>query len=185
MSEGNNVRSHLVGPALLLSLSACEGVTISQQYFPQSGVPSHADYAASLGPTPVLMRNSPAPPASVIAALQQNNPRQKMAFTSEPLASGSSGYRVLLAFDEPAAGGMQICRDSFTGAAATANAATTRVYGAFCVGTMLLSEATATAPRLSGPTDPLLARIMGDLVLALMPANDHHQNSRGIEPPSD
>jgi hypothetical protein len=176
------MRSLFSGLALVLTLSACAGeVSITHNEVPRAGVPSHADYAASLGPTPVVMLNNPFPPATVVAALQRNNARQHLVFSTDPPASLKGGYRVLLAFDGIPGGGMQVCRDPFgSDTPPAARLSPTSVYGAFCLGPTLLSEAVASAPRLGGPTDPRLGRVMGDLLVALMPLRDPHQNSRGL-----
>lgn len=171
---------------LAATLAACAdgGVMISHHDVPRAGVPSHADYAASLGPTPVVMRNNPFHPATVVAALQRHNPRPNLVFSMDPPASLKGGYRVLLAFDEAPQAGPRMCRDAFESEDALPGAAaagTTRIYGAFCLGPTLLSEAVATTPPIGAPSDPRLGRAMGDLLVALMPLRDPHQNSRGLQ----
>lgn len=170
----------VLGPTLMLA--ACtSGVSITHNYIPQRGVPGHADYAATQGMTPVIMLNSPYPSPAVLAALQKNNPRP-LVFTSDAPASLKGGYRVLLAFEPMPTGGLYVCREPFeTGASATARAtaSTTNVYGAFCLGPALISEAVASSPRIDAPNDPRLSRLMGDLLSALMPYRDPYDNSRG------
>lgn len=172
--------------ATVLLAGCAGGVTVTRNYIPQRGVPGHADYAVALGATPVVMLDNPFPPPAVLAALQKNNPRPHQ-FTAEPPASLEGGYRVLVAFDRLPAGGLGVCRGPFTaGAPAAAPAGaptTTRVYGAFCLGPVLLSEAVATSPRISAPEDPLFARLMGDLIVALMPSRDPYDSGDGCSPP--
>jgi hypothetical protein len=155
-------------------LAACvDGVQVSRQYIPQRGVPGHADYAAALGPVPVVMLNSPFPPAEVLAALRKNDPRRHQ-FTADPPASLDGGYRVVLAFDAMPAGA-SACRGPLSAAVASAgNQSRISVYGAFCIGPLLLSEAVATAPRSQPSTDTGLARLLGDLLSAVMPYRDPH-----------
>ena len=165
---------------LATALGACaNAVVVTRNYIPQRGVPGHADYAAALGPVPVVTVNSPFPAPAVLNALLTNDPRRHQ-FTAEPPATLQGGYRVLLAFDRPVGGGLHVCRDPFTGSAPAPApaAAPTRisVYGAFCLGPALLSEAVATAPRITTPDDPRLARLMGDLLIALMPFRDPYDN---------
>lgn len=171
------MRYALIPVCLSVALGACaDGVSVSHTYIPQRGVPGHAQYAAAQGPTPVVVRNTPIPPPMIVAALQKNNSRQDMVFTTDPPASMAAGYRVLLSFDDMPAGGLQICREPLAAAAApTAGAAppaTTSVYGAFCLGPVLLSESVVMSPRLDSPRDPRLARLMGDLLAAIMPAHE-------------
>jgi hypothetical protein len=149
-------------------------VQVSRHYVPQRGVSGHADYAAALGPIPVVMLNSSFAPADVVTALQRNDPRPHR-FTADPPASLAGGYRVVLAFggipaDSSACRGpLQSAPPAPAGAAA---ADTTSVYGAFCLGPTLLSEAVAATPRVGSGGDPRLARLLGDLLSALMPYRD-------------
>lgn len=175
------MRAALISILLASALSACEsGVTVSQTYLAQRGVPGHADYAATQGATPVVMLNQPFPPLTVAAAMQKNNPRP-LLFTTEPPASLQGGYRVLLAFGGRPAGGLYVCREPLAAAPAAATAtpsADTSVYGAFCLGPALLSEAVASTPRIDSPADPRFGRMMGDLLSALMPMHELHEGNR-------
>lgn len=175
------LRAALIFPVLIALTACASGVSISRNYIPQRGVPGHADYAATQGMTPVVMLNSPYPAPAVLAALQKNNSRP-LVLTSDPPANLKGGYRVLLAFGQIPTGGLYVCREPFgagASAPAPATAATTSVYGAFCLGPALLSEAVATTSRIDSATDPRLSRLMGDLLTALMPYRDPYDNSRG------
>jgi hypothetical protein len=164
-------------------LASCAGgVTVSHQYLAQRGVPGHADFAVTQGATPVVMANNPFPPLTVAAALQKNNPRP-LLFTTEPPASLNGGYRVLLSFGGlPAGSGLHVCRQPLAVgqpvAASATPPTTTSVYGAFCLGPALLSEAVAVAPHVDSPSDPHFARLMGDLLAALMPMHDPYETNR-------
>lgn len=164
---------------LSTALAACaDGVSVSHNYIPQHGVPRHADYAAALGPTPVVMPNAPFPPPTVVAAMHKNNPRHHLVFTTDPPANLAGGYRVLLTFDFRPAGDLRVCQQPPVVPAAASEPparAATRVYAAFCLGPALLSEAVATAPRLESPRDPRFSRLMGDLLAALMPQREPHE----------
>jgi len=171
------MRQILLPLCLSAALAACAegGVSVSHTYLPQRGVPGHADYAASLGPTPVVVRNSEFPSPTVVAALQQNSSRRHLVFTTEPPSSLSQGYRVLVSFDDRPSGDLHVCREPLGAAPMTTGAApraATSVYGAFCLGPNLLSEAVVSAPRLEAPRDARLARVMGDLLSAIMPAHE-------------
>lgn len=164
----------------LLGLVACAtGVQISREYVPQAGVPGHADYAAALGATPVVILNSPVLPRDVLDALRSNDPRRHR-FTAEPSPSADQGYRIVLIFDAPPSG-PHGCRapaqnaPSASAARIDATGNTISVYGAFCLGSVLLSEAVATAPRLQSASDPTLRRLLGDLLTAIMPFRDPHE----------
>lgn len=168
------MRGFLLSFVAIVLASCADGVWVSRQYIPQRGVPGHADYAAALGPTPVVLVNSPFPPAEVIAALGRNDPRPHQ-FTADPPPSLEGGYRLVLAFDaDPARS--QGCRTAPPGATPpAAPPARTSVHGLFCLGPALLSEAVATAPRIQSSGDPLFARLLGDLLSAMMPYRDPHE----------
>lgn len=165
-------------PLLAVALAACSsGVQITRDYIPQSGVPSHADYAAARGPTPVVMLNSPASPADILAALRANDPRRHQ-FTTEPPASLEGGYRIVLVFGGLPAGphGCRASLQAVPPAVRSEAPSGMSVYGAFCLGQVLLSEAVATALRIQSAADPAFARLMGDLLNAIMPYRDPHES---------
>lgn len=123
--------------------------------------------AGASGALPVVMLDNPFPPPAVLAALQRNNTRP-LHFTADPPASLSSGYRLVLTFDESPSRG---CQQPLATSARPAGAAPTtqRVYGAFCYGPTQISGATASSPQAVSADDPRLGRMMGDLLAALMP----------------
>lgn len=177
------MRLFLIPACLATMLAACaDSVSVSYTYIPVRGVPGHADYAATQAPTPVVIRNTEFPPPTIVAALHKNNPRQNLIFSTDPPAGIDSGYRLLLTFDGRPAGGPQACREPFTASAPetpqrSPARSTTSIYGIFCVGPTLLSEAMATGPRLDSASDSRLPRLMGDLLSALMPKNETHEGS--------
>lgn len=177
------MRVYLVSVLAAAGLTACASeVAVTHNYIPQMGVPGHADYAASRGLTPVMIANSPYPVPAVLVALQRNNPRP-LLFTSDPPVSLAGGYRVLLTFDglPQGGGGLNVCRDPFTAAPSPGVPQNqTSVYGAFCLGTRLLSEAVVMSGPIGSPTDPRFSRLMGDLLSALMPFRDPHGDNRGL-----
>jgi hypothetical protein len=166
-------------PLLALVVACANGVQISREYIPQGGVPGHADFTAALGETPVVILNSPVPASDLLEALRSNDPRRHR-FTAEPPPSADRGYRIVLMFDAMPSG-PHGCRapaqnvPSANAARADVTRSTTSVYGAFCLGPVLLSEAVATAPRLQSASDPLLRRLLGDLLTAIMPFRDPHE----------
>lgn len=171
-------------PAVLLvvasMLASCAGgVTVSHQYLAQRGVPGHADFAAALGETPVVILNSPVAAPDLLEALRSNDPRRHR-FTAEPPPSADRGYRIVLMFDAMPSGphGCRLPAQTAPSASAARTGATRdtmSVYGAFCLGPVLLSEAVATAPRLQSASDPLLRRLLGDLLTAIMPFRDPYE----------
>ncbi len=178
------MRLLLIPACLAALLAACaDGVSVSYKHIPVRGVPGHADYAAAQAPTPVVIRNAEFPSPTVVAALHRNNPRQHLIFSTEPPASIESGYRLLLTFDGRPTGGPQACREPVAAGAPAATAprdparSSTSVYGVFCLGPTLLSEAMASGPRLDSAADSRLPRLLGDLLSALMPTNDPFEGS--------
>jgi hypothetical protein len=130
---------------------------------------------------PVVIARDPLPgdsaDAAAIAAMQHRNPGPPITFASAAApASVRAPYRIIIAFGTPPVSGCA------TPAASDLRMGPGRtdVSAAFCLGTRVLSEATASGPRVQGPDDPQLARLMQDLLSALMPASDpSSQNGSG------
>lgn len=162
--------------ALLVLAGCTEGVAVSRTYYTRIGIPSHVELAASQGPTLVNLYRNPFPDAEVIAALRIHNPRPYMAF-STAAGSGPYPYRVVLGFGSRPPGGSADCR-VFEQAPGPPPAGQTEIFGAFCLGDQLLSEASARAPSVTSADDPAFARMTGDLLLALLPIHDPFEYQR-------
>jgi hypothetical protein len=130
---------------------------------------------------PVVIARDPFPgdsaDAAAIAAMQHRNPGPPITFASAGVpASAPAPYRIIVAFGAPPVSGCA------APAASTLRMAPDRtdVSAVFCLGNRVLSEATVSGPHVQGPDDPQLARLMQDLLSALMPASDPaSQNGSG------
>ncbi|HEX9464263.1 MAG TPA: hypothetical protein VGB82_16820 [Alphaproteobacteria bacterium] len=140
-------------------------------------IPGHVQYAAANGPVPVAIFRDPFPNdpanAAVLAAMQHRNPGPPVTFVNATSAPGSGAYRVIVAFGTPRVAG---CRAPAASAPAPEG---TDVSAAFCTGDHLISEAWASGGRIDTAEDPRFARLMQDLLSALMPYNDPSLNNTG------
>jgi hypothetical protein len=156
---------------LVLLLAGCaSGVAVSRTHYTQLGIPSQVELAAAQGPTLVNLHHSPFPDQAVLAAMRVHNPRPYMTYSTAE-AGGPYPYRIVLGFGSRPPGGSADCR-VFSQPAAPAPAGKTEMYGAFCLGNQLLSEASAVAPAVKSADDPAFARLTGDLLSALLPIRD-------------
>lgn len=157
--------------AFVLLLTGCaDGVAVSRTHYTQLGIPSHVELAASQGPTLVTLYRSPFADEQVTAAMRVHNPRPYMSY-STAVPGGTSGYRIVLGFGGRPTGGSADC-SVFSQPPQAAPAGRTEMFGAFCLGNQLLSEASATAPVVTSADDPAFARLLGDLLEAVLPIRD-------------
>jgi hypothetical protein len=157
--------------ALVLLLAGCgNGVAVSRTHYTRLGIPADVELAAAQGPTLVNLYRSPFPDPDVMAAMRAHNPRPHMSY-STAATGGPYPYRIVLGFGSRPAGGSADCR-VFNQPAGPAPAGKTEMYGAFCLGDQLLSEASAVAPEIKSAGDPAFARLTGDLLAALLPMRD-------------
>ena len=155
---------------VLLLMGCTDGVAVSRTHYTQLGIPSHVELAAARPPVLVALHRSPFADTQVLEAMRVHNPRPYMSFaTAAP--GGSEGYRIVLGFGARPPGGSADC-SVFSQPAGPSPAGKTEMYGAFCLGNTLLSEASAIAPTITTPYDPAFARLTGDLLLALLPIRD-------------
>lgn len=157
--------------ALILLLAGCgNGVAVSRTHYTQLGIPSHVELAAAQGPTLVNLHHSPFADPQVLEAMRIHNPRPYMTYsTAGP--GGLYAYRIVLGFGSRPPGGSADC-SVFNQPVGAPPAGKTEMYGAFCLGNTLLSEASARAPTIQSPNDPAFYRMTGDLLAALLPIHD-------------
>ncbi len=142
-------------------------------------MPSHVQYAAADGPVPVTVYNDPFPGAdndkSVVAAMQGRNPGPPLRFIEAGAGLNKAGYRVIIAFDSP-----PFSRCAAAPPPPAHPADRTNVSAAFCIGDQILSDAVASGGPADTPQDPRFARLMQDLLSALLPYYDpSSQNQSG------
>lgn len=142
-------------------------------------VPGHVQYAAAQGPVPVAIFRDPFPNdpanAAVLAAMQRRNPGPPVTFVNAVSDSGTGGYRVIVAFGTPPVIG---CRTPAPSAPAP-SPDRTDISAAFCTGDRLISEASASSGRIDAADSARLARLMQDLLSALMPYNNPDLQNTG------
>lgn len=156
--------------ALLLGLAGCTGGGVTtHSYVFNHDVRGHVEYAASHGPTQAVIYNSPIESAAVISAMQGRNPGPPLTFVAA--AADAPGYRVVISFGPSPAGVDEFCRTSNVPPRPLPSGRT-EAAAVFCIGGTILSEASASADRIESSQDPRLARLMQDLLSALMPYND-------------
>jgi hypothetical protein len=91
-------------------------------------------------------------------------------FTKTPDERARENFRVVLLFDAPAnSNGHALCADDAR-ATPPGPQGRLRIQAAFCQRQTVLSEVVGEAPAIAGPADPALARLVGRLTLALLPA---------------
>lgn len=172
MSRHRNRWAAGAAVALSVLLAGCAGTTTRTDIFTRD-LRSHVSYAAATPPTGAIILNSPVDPAAVVAAMRGRNPGPPIAFVLGP--SPTSLYRVVVSFGAPPLGSRNWCQATNL-AVAPAPAGRTEVSAEFCVGAILLSEASASSRRIESAQDPRLQHLMSDLLEALMPYNNSLYN---------
>lgn len=171
---------HLVFVAA--ALGGCAGSPIvHSSYYNSAYTPSHVTLAAASGPSLAVIRFDPFPSdrdnAAVVAAMQGRNFGPKMFFTQTPRPDDRYGYKVVLDFSSASARYATQCVAPPTPAATTPPADSIVVTASFCVGAILLTDASGSISGVRGPDDPAFQRLIADLLAALTPPYD--PNRRG------
>jgi hypothetical protein len=162
--------AHAAIVAALALLAGCAGGVTTQAYVVSRDMRGHVDYATAHGPTQVVLHSSPFDTAAVVAAMQGRNPGAPMTFGTGP---SPQNYRVLVLFGLwPAANPCQTPAPAFP----PAGGGGTQVSAVFCIGQTEISEARASTGPIASAQDPHFARLMQDLLSALMPYNDNLRN---------
>lgn len=181
--------------ALGAALCGCaDGSTVHYNYYNSAYEPGHVMLAAANTPSLAVIRNDPFPQdrnnEGVLAAMQGRNLGPRMYFSQTPRPDDKYGYKVVLNFGAASgtggsgfapyalAGGSPQCQAQATAPSATPVSGDITVTGAFCVGDLLLTDASASIGGAEGPDDPRFKRLIGDLMVALTPPyipNGRHQ----------
>ena len=174
--------------ALGAALCGCAGTLVSSDYYNSAYSPGQITLAAASGPSLAVIRNNPFPEdrnnEGVLAAMQGRNLGPRMYFTQTPRPDDKYGYKVILSFNGVSSAGESSYSPSSGyspfGYSAQCQARPTppsrgrttdyiSVTGAFCVGDLLLTDASASVGSATGPDDPRFQRLIGDMMVALTP----------------
>jgi hypothetical protein len=165
------------------TLCACADMSIvHNSYYNSAYTPGHVQLAAASGPALAVIRNDPFPAdrdnAGVLAAMQGRNFGPKMFFTQAPRPDDRYGYKVVLDFGSASARYASQCTVAPAPPAAVPSSGPIAVTATFCVGDLLLTDASGSISGASGPDDPLFRRLIGDLMVALTPPYDPNRRGR-------
>jgi hypothetical protein len=177
--------------ALAAALCGCadglDGSVVSHNYYNSAYEPGQIALAAASGPSLAVIRNNPFPEdqnnEGVLAAMQGRNLGPRMYFTQTPRPDDKYGYKVILSFNGVSSSGESYSPSSGYspfGYNAQCQAQPTppstgrltdyiSVTGTFCVGNLLLTDASASVSGATGPDDPRFKRLIGDMMVALTP----------------
>ena len=168
----------LFGGALVLA--GCTGVsTVTNFYYNSAYTPAHVTLAAANNPAQAVIRGNPfandVDNQGVIAAMQGQNWGPKIFFTPTARSDDIYGYKMVLAFNGIGPNN-DLCRAP---SAPPKPSGTDRIDAsiAFCVGEVLLTDASGHITGVAGPGDPKFKRLVSDLMLTVTPPYD--PNRRG------
>jgi hypothetical protein len=121
--------------------------------------------SAQNGTNAVVVRNSPVPPEAVVEALRQRYQSGQYRFALGPNPPGWNGYTVVLSFGGPVIGNETLCQNPNAPQAPVS--AGTAVVGDYCYSNRTVTEATGQSRAITGPQDPLLSALVGDVAAEL------------------
>jgi hypothetical protein len=170
----------MVALGTALGLCACADTSIvHRSYYDSAYSPDHVMLAAASGTALAVIRNDPFPTdrdnAGVLAAMQGRNIGPRIYFSQTPQPDDLYGYKVVMSFGGDLDYRTQ-CTASPTPPSPTPPGGPISVNAAFCVGDRLLTDATGSIGRASGPDDPNFHRLIGDMIVALTPPYDPSRN---------
>jgi len=121
--------------------------------------------SAQNGTNAVVVRNSPVPDAAVVDALRARYQSGQYRFASGPVADWN-GYTLVLGFGGAPIGNQNLCQNPNLPLVASGPDATT-LLGEYCYGDILVTEAQGRTAAITGPDDPKLNKLVGDVVAEL------------------
>lgn len=182
------MRAPIVVAALSAGLWGCaDGSVISYNYYNSGYEPGQVALAAANSPSLAVIRNDPFPEDTnnegVLAAMQGRNLGPRMYFSQTPRPDDKYGYKVILNFGAASSAGdtgysslgytltgaSYQCQAQPTPPAAKPASGDISVTGAFCVGDLLLTDASGSISGATGADDPRFQRLIGDMMVALTP----------------
>jgi hypothetical protein len=164
-----------------VGLCACTDTSIiHRSYYNSAYTPSHVQLAAASGTALAVIRNDPFPTdrdnAGVLAAMQGRNFGPRLYFSQTPRPEDIYGYKVVMSFGDQG-GYREQCTATPTPPSARAPTGPISVTAAFCIGELLLTDATGSISGAAGPDDPLFRRLIGDVMVALTPPYDPNRGN--------
>lgn len=174
--EPGPVRPSSRHPFLLMVaalLAACSGdavvVTRDQAVVPYLDI--HVRYLGSLGAVETTVLADPFPQDSdgsaVRRILSAARVEPYVQYRAARPANDHYGYRLVAAFGRWPVGGDNYCRNPGL-MPRTASPDVTELHMVLCLGTQVLTEASAYTRRIASPDDPLFARLVTDLLVGLL-----------------
>ena len=179
--------------ALSAALCGCADASVIHfNYYNSAYAPSQVDLASANNPSLAVIRNNPFPEdrnnEGVLAAMQGRNLGQRMYFSQTPRPDDKYGYKVILNFGtgSPSGGYAPLtnvfpeCQLGPTPPSATPDRGdiSISVFASFCVGDLLLTDASGSIGNSTGPDDPRFRRLIGDIMVALTPPYIPHGGHR-------
>lgn len=168
-------------PALLaagLALTACGGVTtVRLKGGSDYSAGAYVQTSAQNGTNAVVVRNSPFPPDAVVAALRARYQSNQYRFALGT-PTDWNGYTVVLGFGLPPVGGQNLCNNPDL-PQAPAPAGVTALLANYCYGNRLVTEALGRVEGVTGPDDPRLRDLIGQVIAELF-ANDEYADLGGL-----
>lgn len=177
--------------ALSAALCGCtDASVIHHNYYNSAYAPSQVDLASANNPSLAVIRNNPFPEDrdndGVLAAMQGRNLGQRMYFSQTPRPDDKYGYKVILNFGTESPSGSYApmtyvyseCQLRPTPPSTTSDRGNISVFASFCVGDLLLTDASGSIGAATGPDDPHFRRLIGDIMVALTPPYIPHGGHR-------
>jgi hypothetical protein len=166
-----------------VTLTACDGTIVNRSEV-AGGYTGflYTQSQAAGGTNAVMVRNAPFAPDAVVTALQDRYQSDQYRFGLGPTPADWNGYTVVLAFGGAPVGTRNLCQDPNLPLAAPSGGRTT-VVGDYCLGNILVSEATGWTSAVQDPQDPHFKNLVGDVVAELFSYQaryDKHGSGGGI-----
>lgn len=166
MTPNKHLFSLFVGASTLV-LAGCDGAAINRsEVTPGYTGMLYVQTQAQNGTNAVLVRDAPVPPDAVLAALRERYEGNQYRFALGPTAADWNGYTIVLGFGGPPIGTQNQC-ENLNIPLQPPSAGRTSLVGDYCYGNRLVSEVTGWTGAVSGPDDPKLRNLVGDVVAEL------------------
>lgn len=175
------MRNSLLPLGAALALAGCAGVsTVTHFYYNSAYTPAHVALAAANNPAQAVIRGNPfandVNNQGVIAAMQGRNWGPKIFFSPTPRPDDIYGYKMVMAFNGIGPNSYALCNAPPAPPQPSGNDRIDAAI-AFCVGDVLLTDASGHVSGATGPDDPKFKRLISDLMLTVTPPDD--PNRRG------
>ena len=155
-----------------MALTACDGTMVNRSEV-AGGYTGflYTQSQAAAGTNAVVLRNSPFSPPAVVSAVQSRYQGDQYRFGLGPSPADWNGYTVVLAFGGAPVGNQNLCQNQNLPLPVAASGRTT-VVGDYCLGNILVSEATGWTTSVNTAEDPRFRKLVGDVVAELVSYQD-------------